>query len=90
MAIRRLSRDLSHGGLLLRVGKGPAPNARPALGSLHPLLLLAGRWIDGRGAFYARIPDLKTPMASGLAAYASREDALKAGGTLMAFQDLSK
>lgn len=53
----------------------------------HP----SGRWIDATRAIYVRSKEFKTPMASGLAAFASRPDAdafaTKVNGKVLLFDE---
>jgi copper chaperone NosL len=52
----------------------------------------SGRWTDARRATYVHAKDWKTPMASGLAAFARREEAeafaAARGGHVLTFEDL--
>ena len=54
----------------------------------------SGLWINARAAFYVQSEDLKTPMASGMAAVGGRADAdALAGrvkGKVLSFQDLRR
>jgi copper chaperone NosL len=70
------------GCLAERLSKGPAP--------LEVWVADRGTsaWIDGRRAAFVRVRDLKTPMASGLAAYRTREEAEKAGHAPFPLADL--
>ncbi len=47
-----------------------------------------GGWTDGRSAAYVRSKTLKTPMASGLAAYRDAAAAAKEGGERLSFDHM--
>jgi nitrous oxide reductase accessory protein NosL len=51
-------------------------------------------WVDARAAVYVHAKELKTPMASGLAAFAARADAeafaAKAGGRLLTLDQVKE